>query len=110
MSIKPLHDWIIIETDLAEEKSLGGIILPDTAQTTPAQGVVVSVGEGKFIEDKDKKSKDKKKKKIFISTTVKPGDHIMYEKYGIRKVSIDGKEKEWVLVREEDVLGHLIPS
>lgn len=108
MSIRPLHDWIIVESDLAQEKSLGGIILPDVAQTVPARGIVVAVGPGKFVEDKDKQGKNKEKKKSFISTTVKPGDHIMYEKYGTQKIS--DNEKEWVLVREEDVLGHLIPS
>jgi chaperonin GroES len=109
MSIRPLHNWVVVEPDLAEEKSLGGIILPDIAQEIPARGIVVAVGVGKFVEDdKDKKKKNKDKKKIFSPTTVKPGDYIIYEKYGIRKIS-EG-EKEWVLVREEDVIGHLIPS
>jgi len=103
MSVRPLWDWIVVEPDAAEEKTSGGLFIPDSAQEKPEQGRVIAVGEGKFVEEKDKKGKVKEKR--FVKTTVQPGDHIVYEKYGARRVSID--HQEWVLVREEEVLGCL---
>ncbi|MBI1818817.1 MAG: co-chaperone GroES, partial [Nitrospirae bacterium] len=69
-------------------------------------GKVIAVGEGKYIEEKDTKGKMKEKK--FVKTTVKPGEHILYEKYAARRIEID--RDEIVLVREQDVLGYLADS
>lgn len=104
MKLTPLHDWVLIRTTEPSEKSAAGIIIPDTAQEKPEEGVVLAVGTGRFVEDKN--SKEKIKKKTFVKTTVKPGEHILYKKYAAREV--EGDDEELVLVREEDVLGYLL--
>jgi len=102
MKLTPLHDWVLIRTGEPIEKSSGGIIIPDSAQERPEEGEVLAVGTGRLIEDKD--SKEKIKKKTFVKTTLKPGEHILYEKHAAREV--EGDDEELVLVREEDVLGY----
>jgi len=114
MSIRPLQDWVVVDQDDAEESYSGGIIIPDSAKETPHQGKVIAVGCGKYVSEEQlkgrakgrgsKKEKDAEKK--FVKTTLKPGDHILYEQYAVRKIEIDGEET--VLVREEDVLGLLV--
>ena len=94
---------MLVRAGEAMEKSAGGIIIPDVAKEKPEEGEVVAVGEGRFVEEKDSKGKVKEKK--FVKTTLKPGDRVLYEKYAARKIEVD--EKEWVMVREEDVLGYL---
>jgi chaperonin GroES len=101
MKLTPLHDWVLIRTGEPSEKSAGGIIIPDSAQENPDEGEVLAVGTGRFVEDKD--SKEKIKKKTFVKTTLTPGEHVLYKKYAAREV--EGENEEWVLVREEDVLG-----
>ena len=103
MKIKPLHDWAVVRPKDAEEKTSGGIFVPDTAKEKPSEGEVLAIGTGKFVEEKDKKGKVKEKK--FVNTVLKPGDHVLYEKYSATKVSINNEEL--VMVREEDVLGLL---
>ncbi len=105
MNIKPLQDWVVVVPDEAPEQSHGGIIIPDTARERPEQGKVVAVGEGRWIEDEKtrKKRTAKEKEKKFVPMTLKPGDHVLYEQYAARRMEID--HKEWVLVRESDVLG-----
>jgi|SRR5678809_1089229 chaperonin GroES len=102
MKLQPLHDWVLIRASEPSDKSAGGIIIPDSAQETPEEGEVLAVGAGRFVEDKD--SKEKIKKKTFVKTTLKPGEHILYEKHAAREV--EGDDEELVLVREEDVLGY----
>ncbi len=110
MSIKPLQDWVVVDQDEAEESYLGGIIIPDSAQQKPHQGKVVAVGEGKFVSEEVSKGRGRKKvkdaEKKFVKTTLKPGDHILYEQYAIREIDVDGETT--ILVREEDVLGLLV--
>ena len=101
MKVKPLQDWVVIRPQEADEKSAGGIIIPDVAKEKPERGEVLAVGEGKNVEEKDAKGKVKEKK--FVKTTLKEGDQILYEKYAARKIELDNEEL--VLVREEDVLG-----
>lgn len=103
MKLQPLHDWVLVRSGEPSEKSAGGIIIPETAQEKPREGEVLAVGPGHLVEDKD--SKEKVKKKIFVKTTLKPGEHILYDKHAVREVK--GDEEELVLVREEDVLGIL---
>jgi chaperonin GroES len=103
MKLQPLHDWVLIRTDEPSGKSHGGIVIPDSAQEKPVEGEVLAVGAGRFVEDKD--SKEKVKKKTFVKTTLKPGEHILYEKHAAREVEDD--DEELVLVREEDVLGYV---
>ncbi len=103
MRFTPLHDWVLIRTGEPNQKSTGGIIIPDSAQEKPEEGEVLAVGVGRFVEDKD--SKEKVKKKTFVKTTLTPGEHILYKKYAAREV--EGDDEALVLVREEDVLGSL---
>ena len=102
MKLQPLHDWVLIRAGEPSGKSAGGIIIPDSAQEKPEEGEVLAVGAGRLVEDKD--SKEKVKKKIFVKTTIKPGEHILYEKHAAREV--EGDDEELVLVREENVLGY----
>ena len=105
MGLQPLQDWALIEPSEAKEKTTGGLFIPDTAKEKPVEGKVLAVGKGRW-ETPEKKwgSKPKKKKeKVFKPTVLKPGDQILYEKYGTTQVDLDGKEL--VLVRESDVLG-----
>ena len=106
MSIKPLQDWVVLEQDAPETLSIGGLIIPDSAQKKQEQGKVISVGEGKYVEEKTgtkyRKNANKAEKK-FVKTTLKPGDHVLYEKWSSKEIEIDGVD--YVLVREEDVLG-----
>jgi chaperonin GroES len=110
MSIRPLQDWVVVEQDDAEEFYSGTIIIPDAAQEKPYQGKVVAVGEGKFVSEEQTKGRGRKKakeaEKKFVKTTLVPGDHILYEKYAVREIEVDGETT--VLVREEDVLGLLV--
>jgi len=89
--VRPLHDRIIIRRINAEEKSKGGIIIPDTAQEKPQQGEVVAVGPGRQEDGKT------------IPLDVHPGDHVLFSKYGGTDIKLDGKEH--LILRESEVLG-----
>jgi len=105
MGMRPLQDWVLIEPAEAMGKTAGGLIIPDTAKEKPVEGRVLAVGKGRW-EAPEKKwgSKPKgKEEKVFKPTVLKPGDQVLYEKYGTTKVDLDGKEL--VLVHESDVLG-----
>jgi len=99
MNLRPLHDWALIERSDAGDITAGGIHIPDTAREKPAQGTVIAIGPGKY---KPKKGKEKSKKKIFVPTSVVPGQHVMYAKYMATEVDLDGEIL--TLVREEDIL------
>ncbi len=107
MPIKPLQDWILVERDEPESLTASGLIIPDVAQQKQAQGTVLAIGVGRWVEENTSKQKTKKKitDKKFVKTVLKIGDHILYEKYSARMIDVDGEEQ--VLVREEDVLGQL---
>ena len=102
MKVRPLHDWVVIRPGKSQDRTAGGIVIPEVAKERPQEGEVVAVGEGRF-EKKDEKGKVKEQEKKFIKTTLKPGDRIVYEKYSTRKIEVNGEEL--VMVREEDVLG-----
>ncbi len=85
INIKPLADRVIVEPAPAEEKTPGGIIIPDTAKEKPQKGTVVAVGPGKKDEP----------------TTVKVGDKVLYGKYAGTEINIDGKE--YLIMRESDI-------
>ena len=92
MNIKPLADRIIVKPLEAEEKTKGGIVLPDTAKEKPQEGKVVAVGSGKKTEDGK-----------VLPLELKVGDHILYGKYSGTEIST--KDEEALLImREEDVL------
>lgn len=94
MNIRPLYDRIIVRRVKEEEKTAGGIIIPDTAKEKPQEGKVVAVGEGKRTDD------GKIHKLI-----VKKGDRILFGKYSGSEVTIEGNE--CLIMREDDILGIL---
>ncbi|MDH4232535.1 MAG: co-chaperone GroES, partial [Nitrospirota bacterium] len=100
MKLKPLQDWAIIQRAEPEEKTAGGIFIPDAAKDKSLEGVVLAIGPGVY---KIEKGREKEKKKKFIPTAVKPGQRVVYGKYAAREIELDGEMI--VLVREEDILG-----
>jgi chaperonin GroES len=105
MKVKPLNDWVVIIPDEAEGRTAGGIYIPDSAKDKPAEGVVEAVGPGAYEEEKPGKKERGKKERKFIPTSVKPGDHVLYEKYAGQRITLGPQER--VLVREKNVLGYL---
>ena len=91
MKIRPLHDRVLIKRLEEEEKSKGGIIIPDTVKEKPQQGKVIAVGKGKTLENGK-----------VIPPDVKKGDRILFGKYAGTEVKIDGEEQ--LLMREDDIL------
>jgi chaperonin GroES len=92
MKLKPLDDRIVIKQSEAEEKTSGGIILPDTAKEKPQIGTVVAIGPGKLLDDGKR-----------AAMSVKNKDEVIYAKYIGNDVEIDGEK--YVILRESDVLG-----
>ena len=103
MKFRPLQDLALIRPKAEPEKTTGGIIIPDMAKEKPQEGEILAVGPGRFKEERDTKGKVAEKK--FVQTVVKPGDRVLYEKYGVTKIELDGEEL--VLVREENILGQM---
>lgn len=91
MNVQPLNDKILVERVEAEEKTAGGIMLPDMAREKPKQGKVLSIGEGKVLES-GKRSEFQ----------VKKGDTVMFSSYAGNEITVDGKE--YLIMTEEDVL------
>jgi chaperonin GroES len=91
MNVIPLNDKILVERVEAEEKTAGGIVLPDTAREKPKQGKVLSTGEGKVL--------DNGKRSAF---QVKKGDTVLFTSYAGSEIKIDGKE--YLIMTEDDVL------
>ncbi|MGE5300607.1 MAG: GroES family chaperonin [Acidobacteriota bacterium] len=102
MTLRPLQDWAVIRKSEPKERTAGGIIIPEVAKEKPLEGVIVAIGPGKFKTEKGKE-KEKEKKKTFVPTVLKPGQHIIYQKYAEREIELDGETI--TLVREEDILG-----
>ena len=94
MKIRPLQDRVIVKRVKEEEKTKGGIIIPDTAKEKPIEGKVVAVGNGKRSEDGKVHKLD-----------VKKGDRVLFGKYSGTEVKIEGEEH--LILREEDILGVL---
>ncbi|MBI3073604.1 MAG: co-chaperone GroES [Deltaproteobacteria bacterium] len=94
MKIRPLQDRVIVKRLAAEQKTKGGIIIPDTAKEKPIEAEVIAVGNGKVYDDGTVRA-----------LTVKKGDHILFAKYSGTEVKIDGDEH--LIIREEDILGIL---
>jgi chaperonin GroES len=91
MKVRPLHDRILIKRVAEEQKTAGGIIIPDTAKEKPQEGRVIAVGNGK-VTDEGK----------LIPLEVAVGDRILFGKYSGSEVKLDGEEH--LIIREEDVL------
>ncbi|MGA2508485.1 MAG: co-chaperone GroES [Chitinispirillaceae bacterium] len=91
MNVKPMEDRVLLKPMDAEQKTAGGIIIPDNAKEKPQKGEVIAVGPGK-TNDKGQK----------IEMTLKKGDKVLYGKYSGTEITVDGKE--YLIVRESDVL------
>jgi chaperonin GroES len=92
MKIRPLHDRVIVHRLEEEEKTKGGIIIPDTAKEKPQEGKVIAVGTGKILENGTK-----------LTLDVKVGDKILFGKYSGTEIKIEGEE--FLMMREDDILG-----
>ncbi len=90
--IRPLQDRVLIKRIAEEEKTKGGIIIPDTAKEKPIEGRVIAVGNGKVLEDG-----------TVHKTSLKAGDRVLFGKYSGTEVKLDGEEH--LIMREDDVLG-----
>lgn len=94
MKIRPLQDRVLVQRLEKEEKTAGGIIIPETAKEKPAEGTVVAVGPGRPGDDGKP-----------ITLDVKEGDHILFAKYAGTDVKVEGEE--YLLMREDEILGVL---
>jgi len=91
MKVKPLQDRILIKRIQEEEKTKGGIIIPDAAKEKPQEGMVVAVGDGKVLESGQR-----------VAPQVKAGDKILFGKYSGTEIKVDGEEH--LILREDDIL------
>ena len=94
LKIRPLQDRLVVRRLTEEEKTVGGIIIPDSAKEKPQEGEVIAVGQGKMLDNGKLQPID-----------VKPGEKILFSKYSGTEVKMDGEE--YLVVREDDILGVL---
>ena len=92
LNVTPLHDRVIVKAAAAEEKTAGGIIIPDTAKEKPQKGTVIAVGKGKYADQTGN----------LIPVQVKEGDTVMYSKYGGTEINIEGED--YLIMRASDIL------
>ena len=92
MAFKPLHDRVLVKRVQSDEKTKGGLIIPDTAKEKPAEGEVVAVGEGARKDSGE-----------LIAMSVKAGDRILFGKWSGTEVTLDGQEL--LIMKESDILG-----
>ena len=92
MNIQPLHDRVIVKRVEEEEKTKGGIIIPDTAKEKPQEGLVIAVGSGKSEGEGNKK----------VPLEVKKGDRVLFSKYAGTEITIEGEEH--LIMKEEDII------
>jgi len=95
MKIRPLADKVLVERVEAESKTSGGIVLPDTAKEKPKQGIIVSVGDGKVLDDGSRQKMQ-----------VKKGDRVLFTSYAGTEVKIDGKE--YLIMDESDIMAVIV--
>lgn len=88
---KPLGDRVVVKTITAEERTKGGIVLPDTAKEKPQEGEVIAVGPGRILDNGQR-----------LAPEVKVGDRVIYAKYGGTEVKFD--DEEYLILRESDIL------
>jgi len=92
LNVRPLHDRILVRRMAEEEKTQGGIIIPDTAKEKPHRGEIVATGKGRVTEDGKT-----------LPLEVRVGDKVLFSKYSGTELKLDGKD--YLMIREEDVLG-----
>jgi chaperonin GroES len=90
ININPLEDRVVVKPNEAEEKTTGGIILPDTAKEKPVEGTIVATGPGKVADNAE-----------LVKMTVKVGDKVLYGKYSGSEITIGGNE--YLIMRESDI-------
>jgi len=91
MKLTPLGDRVLVKRSEAEERTAGGIVLPDTAKEKPKQGLVQAIGSGRMLDSGER-----------VAPSVKKGDAVLFTSYAGNEVKIDGEE--FLLMREEDIL------
>ena len=91
MKLTPLGDRVLVKRSEAEEKTAGGIVLPDSAKEKPKEGEIIAVGGGKMTDSGER-----------VALTVKKGDRVLFTSYAGNEVKVDGEE--FLLMREEDIL------
>jgi chaperonin GroES len=91
MTLKPLGDRVVVKSIEEEERTAGGIVLPDTAKEKPQQGEVIAVGSGKLLDNGER-----------VALEVKAGDRVIFAKYGGTEVKIKGEE--FLILRDSDIL------
>ncbi|MCV6587364.1 MAG: co-chaperone GroES [Marinibacterium sp.] len=92
MALKPLHDRVLVRRTESDEKTAGGLIIPDSAKEKPAEGIVVAVGAGAKDDDGDR-----------IAMDVQAGDTILFGKWSGTEVTVDGEEL--LMMKESDIMG-----
>ncbi len=92
MKVRPLNDRLLVKRLAEEEKTAGGIIIPDSAKEKPAEGEVIATGPGKVADNGER-----------VAMEVKEGDRVLFSKYGGTDVKIDGED--FLIMREDDILG-----
>lgn len=92
MKVTPLHDRIVVSRIEAEEKTAGGIIIPDTAKEKPQEGIIIAVGPGRWDEDGNR-----------VALDVKAGDRVLFAKWAGTEIKLDGQEH--MIMKEDDILG-----
>jgi chaperonin GroES len=95
MKLRPLDDRVVVEPIEAEEKTAGGIVLPDTAKEKPQRGKVIAVGVGKLLDDGNR-----------AALSIAKGDEVLYGKYSGSEVKVDGVE--YKILRESDILAKIV--
>lgn len=90
MKLRPLHDRVIVQRLESEERTKGGLIIPDTAKEKPQEGKVLAVGDGKIVDGKRQ------------AMNVKEGDKVLFSKYAGTEITVDGDEV--LIMREDDIL------
>ena len=91
MAFTPLHDRVVVRRTESDEKTAGGLIIPDSAKEKPAEGKITAVGDGKTLENGEKQA-----------LIVKVGDRVLFGKYAGTEIDIDGEEQ--LIMREDDII------
>jgi chaperonin GroES len=91
MNIRPLNDRVVVKRMEEEQKTAGGIIIPDTAKEKPIQGEIIAAGNGRIMEDGSRRALD-----------VKKGDRVLFSKYAGNEITVEGQEV--LIMREDDIL------
>ena len=92
MKVRPLKDHVLVSRVKEEERTKGGIIIPDSAKEKPMEGKIISTGDGKILEDGTK-----------VPLDVKEGDRVLFGRYAGTEIKIEGEE--YLIMREDDILG-----